>query len=340
MTQAHITNTNFEVEIEGMQKLSLIELLTKPKFAIQLQYLPLLFKEKDEPILVSHQTDEKVGEVFLIDNYAFSSNDAISSWGYSNLIKEYAIEKGVLYQELDINCVKKVNSKLFSFELGPKLEGAKLLDENEEVPVKGVLKSAFGFSARGHFHLDQGKDPSGFLRKEFAKGLKVIYEPWVERALDFSTQWYIDKNGTIDYLGATVLKNSSNGAYLGTIAGKEAALFGHYLPFLKEHKVYAIDCLKKINEEGFWGNVGIDSMVYTHCKKNMLHPIVEINARKTLGYALLQYWQKNWYNDLIYAYFTAAQNSKKALLPSSVIYGDKKITFDRQLTFELISPFL
>jgi hypothetical protein len=340
MTQAHITNTNFEAELEGVQKLSLIELLTKPKFAIQLQYLPLLFKEKDEPILVTHQTDEKIADVFLIDNYAFSSADTISSWGYSNFINEYALQKQAFYQKLDINCVKKVNSKLFSFELGPKLEGAKLLDENEKVPVKGVLKSAFGFSARGHFHLDQGKDPSDFLKKEFSKGLKVIYEPWVERILDFSTQWFIDKAGSIDYLGATVLKNSSNGAYLGSITGKEAILFGRYLPFLKEHKEYALDCLKKIKGEGFWGNVGIDSMIYNDCKKNILHPIVEINARKTLGYALLSYWQKNWCSSLMYAYFTTPQNVKKALLPSSVIYGDKKITFDRQLTFELISPFL
>lgn len=340
MITLHIANTNFETELEQPTSLSLIELLTKPKFAIQLQYLPLLYKEKDEGILATHKPKEILDNFYLITDYSFSKNDKIVSWGYSKSIAELSLKRGFNYNLYDEKTIKKVNSKIFSFEISPKLEGAKLIDNVNDIPDYGVLKNAYGFSARGHFHLDGKKDPKPFLLKEFSKGNKVIWEPWVDRVLDFSTQWFIADNGQISYLGATILKNHPGGSYLGTLCGDEKLLFGKYQSFLKDHIDVAKTVLEKVKAEGYLGNVGIDSMIYKDLFKDKLHPIVEINARKTLGYALLSYWLKNPTKEIFFSYFTASENAKRALLPSSVFLEDKKITFDRQLTFDLISPFL
>jgi hypothetical protein len=340
MVWLHIANTNFEAELEVAKPLPLLELLSKPKFAIQLQYLPLLYKEKEDGVLVTFQSDKVQEDIFHLGQHVFSKNDHLVSWGHSESIQNFCLQKGCKYINLHKDCVKKVNSKLFSFEVSPKLKGAKIIDDIKDLPQKGVLKNAFGFSARGHFLLDGTKDPTPFLAKEFAKGHSVIYEPWVERVLDFSTQWLINEEGNIIYLGATVLQNTYGGAYLGTICGEEKVLFGKFYPFLKEHQAVCLDILEKVKLEGYQGNVGIDSMIYKEGSNEKLQPIVEINARKTLGFSLLSFWKKNNFEGLMHAYFTTQENAKQPLLPSCIFLDDKKIVFPRQLTFDLISPFL
>jgi len=97
----------------------------------------------------------------------------------------------------------------------------------------------------------------------------------VNREMDFSTQWVIDKEPI--YLGATVMENTKYGMYSQTLIGKE-------IPFLKEHLEMVKQPLKLLCEAGYVGNLGIDAMVYD----NTLHPIVEINLRKTMGWLALK----------------------------------------------------
>jgi hypothetical protein len=108
----------------------------------------------------------------------------------------------------------------------------------------------------------------------------VIGEPWVERSLDFSSQWNISE--TIELLGLTVFETSSKGVYEATLAGDK--LFGEYEWAAEKHVETAFPILEKIQKMGFKGSLGIDAFVYS----GKLHPIVEINARKTMSWAALQ----------------------------------------------------
>jgi hypothetical protein len=342
MSTIHIANTNFEIELEGCSTNTLKDLLTKSKFAIQLQYLPFLYKDKFEEILVCGKAEGFLNDCIDIEDNKPLEGYEINSWGYSQLIEHFASKKSLKYEIPDFNIVKKVNSKIFSFENSDKLPGSFLVDNAALLPEQGVLKSAYGFSAKGHCILHKS-DPllsSAFLKQELSKGFKVIYEPWVERILDFSTQWSISASKEISYIGATIMKNSLFGAYLGSVLGEEKKLFGRYLSHLEHHKLACLDLLKKIRDLNYFGFVGIDSMIYKHDSKELLKPIVEVNARKTLGYCLLKFWEQNYPSEILFAQFTTPQEAKRPLLPSSTELHGKKIIFDRQLTFELISPFL
>ena len=56
---------------------------------------------------------------------------------------------------------------------------------------------------------------------------------------------------------------------------------------------------------GYFGNVGIDAMVYRSENGPQLHPIVEINARKTMGFAALELQKRHFPNKTITLSFHA-----------------------------------
>ncbi len=253
-------------------------------------------------------------------------------------------------------------------------------------------KTCYGVSGKGHLIIDDPLFPweriDSFLKKEWKKGLPVIAEPWVQRILDFSTQWLIDKHEHLSYIGSTLCANDEKGQYRYNQVGDEKQLFGSHLSFLKEHLKIAEPILLKIAQLGFFGNVGIDAMLYCgrHETWNLdrakapgfndrkrvhipdidpfaivesrelsrgskskfqadrsiytlpdnivaLHPIVEINARKTMGWAALAF-QRRYYPDHIVR-FSYSPNTN-GYLPQSVISKTGKIfPFNRNLTIDI-----
>jgi hypothetical protein len=246
-----------------------------------LQTLPFQYAALEDLVLVSDLIDAPLAA------------GKIEDWGASRAIAAWAKERGIPYPIPDWETVRTANSKIFSFSESPKLPFAALLESEKEAidwiektPGKKVLKTAFGTAGRGHFHIPGRGDLAAFLKREFAKGLKVIGEPWVERTLDFSTQW---KDSVL--LGATVFENTENGSYRATLVGSR---FGSYEWALEEHLAAALPILEKVRRLGFFGHLGIDAFLYRWEGKERLHPIVEINARKTMSWAALQIQEKKF----------------------------------------------
>ncbi|GEM_PF-584589 len=316
MTKLHIANTFFEWELEKDQKSHLSEGFRQHAIFRQLQFLPALYADRKEGFLISDLPEESYWntlnqqrifppQAFLLNNGSFSSNIEIESWGASRLIAEFAAKHHLIYHIPDWEIVRKVNSKQFSFTFGPKLPFATLLENETQAKrwlqsFEGtkVLKTCYGVSGKGHLiadHQTSRERITRFLKDEWNKNLPVVAEPWVKRILDFSTQWSIDRDQTITYVGAALCQNNERGEYRYNTVGEEQALFHTYFPFLQEHLKIVRPVLEHIAEFRFFGNVGIDAMLYTDEAKNpYLHPIVEINARKTMGWAALQI-QKQYY---------------------------------------------
>ena len=178
-----------------------------------------------------------------------------------------------------------------------------------------------------------GSFPS--LIKEWNKGLPVIGEPWVKRTLDFSTQWHIGKDRQVTYIGSTICDNDARGQYRFNLVGDETTLFTTHLPFLTTHKQTVENVLQKIAQLDFFGNVGVDAMLYTlNSDVIQLHPVVEINARKTMGWAALRFQRHYYPNDIVrFAYSTG----HAGFLPESVVSKQgKKVLFPRNLTIECV----
>ena len=300
MWRLHICNTFFEKELESRARRPLLHWMRAHPVVMQLQFLPLLYASPTDRIAVSDLPENPDPRLCLLDKPP--KGYVLEDWGPSLAIAEWAKMHGIPYQIPDWEFVKKINSKIFSFTESPKLPGAELLKTSrdiaawlEKTPGRKVLKTPFGTAGGGH-----RIDPNV---KQLYMG-PMIGEPWVERVIDFSTQW---KNGEL--LGVTVFENEPNGTYRGTFAGNVEPWA------LQEHLDVARPLIRKM---GYLGHVGIDAFIYLWEGKKRLHPVVEINARKTMSWVALQMPEKS-------LYYT---QSKKGLLPSAL----GKIQFLKNIT--------
>ncbi len=355
MPKLHIANTFFEWELENAPKVSLREAFLQNPIFLQLQFLPVVYAANEDGMLLSDLPDpeywaslskDKISppSYFLHESKEFSKNLEIESWGASQLIADWAESKGLNYSMPDWRTVKEVNSKHYSFEHSPQLPGAELLFNEAQAKQwlrsfagRKVLKTCYGVSGKGHFIIENADAQfariAPFLHGEWNKNLPVIAEPWVERILDFSTQWHIDKEGKISYLGATICKNDSRGQYQYNEVGDESNLFVQYNSFLLEHQQKARPLLFLMARKGFFGNIGIDAMLYKIGDDILLQPVVEINARKTMGWAALAFQKRYFLHKKIRMSYT---QRKEGFLPKFlVIKQGKKVTFQRDLVIEV-----
>jgi hypothetical protein len=328
----HIANTFFEWELEHSHPITLYQAFHRHPVFLQLQFLPLVYASPNDAFMTSEE----------LHSHSIDQECTIESWGASLLIKQWAQEQGLHYPMPDWSIVKEVNSKAFSFQQTPQLAGSALLETESQAntwlaqpPYPKVLKSCYGFSGRGHLLIDSPQyhwdHIASFLHREWNQNRPVIAEPWVERILDFSTQWEIDSKQDLAYVGATLCRNTEKGQYLATVAGDEKKLFGEHLPFLKQHVQVVKPLLEKIAAKGYFGFVGIDAMVYQMQDSLLLHPVVEINARKTMGYAALCFQRARSPSSLLL--FTY-QKAESGALPSALYPLNKKpIHFQRNITF-------
>ncbi len=343
-------NAFFEEELISTSSFTPLQHLEKHPVYFQLQYLACLVAEDFETPLLSHAPSlqylnhlKSLG--FNVPTYALlsdlpTSKASLSSWGPSKSLQTWALEKNISYQIPPLDLVKKIQSKEFCFKSFPQLEGSALISSLEELTSwwssfigPKVLKTLYGSSGRGH-HISYDDDlskASAFLKRNPT----VIGQPWVERVLDFSTQWVIQEDGSFSYVGATVCENSSRGIYLKSIVGPSDLLFKDNLHFLEEHLTFAKKAIKQLAALSFFGNVGFDAFVYLdpETKKTKLFPIVEINARKTMGWAALQIAKKLAKHDLLSISYQSNEENLLGLLPSH----KASALFPKQLVLNSIS---
>ena len=287
MKVLHLCNTFFEQELKTNLLKPLEQHFRSHKVISQLQFLPLLYANPNDSIGVSDLPDE-LSDPRLVKLDEVGPTDKIETWGPSLSVARWAEERNIPYP-LNWDLVREINSKAFSFTQSPKLLGAELLHSETELkswidrtPGPKVVKTCYGTAGRGHFHI--GSKP---LPNEFP----LIGEPWVERTFDFSTQW---NDGRL--LGATPFENDSRGTYKRTFAGP--GLFTTYQWALDQHLEIATPLVQQICKMGYRGNLGIDAFVYRSQNREHLHPVVEINARKTMSWVALQI-QQNQHPDQI-----------------------------------------
>ncbi len=358
MKQLLFINPFFEEELVSSAN-TIEEYLSRHLIYLQLHYLSCVLTEDSESALLLFPPEEGYFEriellgltppsvVFL--QSPLEKKQALSSWGPSLLLAEWALNKNCFYKIPNWDLIKQVNGKDFSFALSPKLPGAELLASESDIITwyhagRGpkVLKTLYGASGRGHCILYKENEEDlaiQFFRREKARSPYIIAEPWVERVLDFSSQWYIAEGGLISYLGATICENSPRGIYRKSLVGPIDLLFKENQGFLEEHLMYAKKALEKMGGLGFFGPVGFDAMVYKHpqTSKVTLQPIVEINARRTMGWVALRLYQKLHLEGLASFSYELKKTGRESFLPHYAIDGKKGlIPLPGQLVLDLL----
>lgn len=215
-------------------------------------------------------------------------------WGWSPSAVAAGTEVGaIVLQPVTFDTIARVNSKLWShsleMELGWATVGAatasslaelseKIKSACPEAQDKWVIKSPFGFAARDRV---LGRGPlldapqAKWSERRFAKGETLILQPWLEVIREYGIVMEISTGGACDIQGISDLQTNGAGTGKGYILGRRPTP-----QRLIELERIARVVGERLFQEGYYGPVGIDALEHS----GGLHPLLEINARYTMGF--------------------------------------------------------
>lgn len=241
-------------------------------------------------------------ETYLEFDKGVHQGMALETYAVTPEYSSFAQNHDLSYIHPEHDVVKKVNSKFYSVNVSRKLgvnDYALLIEDYEKlkhhiedmlgIHKRVMVKEEFGVSGKGNIFID-GSNKNRFLNNvwnqaEKGKRIRYIIEPGFEVEKDFSSQWFITKQGNIQFISMFEIKNYGS-AYGGSMNMTEKTLQ------LLEKTGY-LETIKKVGEElyrdGYFGDFCIDSMVL---KDDTLIPVVEINARKSMSLTKHQFDQK------------------------------------------------
>ena len=158
---------------------------------------------------------------------------------------------------------------------------------------KVVVKAPWSSSGRGlqilrpnEYNQTNRQVITGYLKQQ---GF-VIVEPWHNKLLDISFQFFSFGNGTIEYRGLTTFSTDHSGRYIGNYLQE---LPPDLTPELKEFLSENLEKVKlALNKTltssdystNYYGWFGVDAIIFRSPDgKLKFHPCLEINCRFTMG---------------------------------------------------------
>ena len=163
-----------------------------------------------------------------------------------------------------------------------------------------LIKAPYSSSGRGLLRIFDGKIIgserqilSGMLRKQ----REVSIESFLNKKTDFSMQFVVTDSRTVDFIGLSLFKTNEKGAYSGSFVGAqekiESVITSDINPvLLNDIKRLLSEFIKEKIAPFYVGNIGTDLMVYEENNRLLLHPCVEINLRKNMGFLAFKLYEK------------------------------------------------
>ena len=368
MTQnVHILNANYDYDLCNGEPLSLESGLRQHAGFLWMQFLPLVYGGPNDLVLVSDLPPESyleslkerlsVHQEFRLPRLGLLKDfnqsqvfNNLHAWAYSKSLKKWLDGKnlGDLADAKVVRSAAKVHDRDFVWNHCPRLPGAMRIENVDELltfrsacPGTAILKNSFGWSGIGKYCWDDGVEIDQalkFCNKEWKKKLPIFAEPFVNRELDFSSQWFIADATNIQFRGTVILENSYYGGFKKSIVGPEYEMFRGRRDALGSHLVEAMKVLKKVAERGYRGPIGLDAMCYKDSQGSIkLHPIVEINARETMGWVAVQMRERfAREGTLELSYGNSSDNLGESLLPDYMELKGNRVEGATQMFFRVL----
>ncbi len=168
------------------------------------------------------------------------------------------------------------------------------------VPI--VAKQLFGSAGNSQLRLWEPElldSQKTWLRRTLEAEGALVIEPWLDRQLDFSCQMEMGAHG-LRQVGLVKMVNDVRGQYQASVytprftggLTREMAVFVHGGVGYRLKELYGAlaECLEpKLAAAGFQGPLGVDALIYRDKTGALcLKPLVEINARFTMGRLMLE----------------------------------------------------
>jgi len=243
-----------------------------------------------------HEANKRQVRLISESNAGDQSNNIFTPWGWAETAKAVGEQIGAIVSSIPIEVVKKVNSKLFSYplerELGIALPGSATASNMNDLKSavahgstqrdsKWVIKSPMGFAARDRI-LGRGpvlEDPqSKWCEKQLSTGETLIFQRWLDVEREYGVQMMINDAGQVDILGISDLQTNGAGAATGYLLGRKPSA-----ERVAELHNFAEIVGQRLFKEGYTGPAGMDALEH----KSGLHPLLEINARYTMGFVAI-----------------------------------------------------
>ncbi|MCA1555953.1 MAG: hypothetical protein LC747_04605 [Acidobacteria bacterium] len=255
-----------------------------------------LLLDEPWPESLTKESERRGVELILRSSAKKQAGKIFTPWGWTPGVVALGESVGAHVSTLSLETIRRVNSKLWSHaleqELGLGMKGAfaaSLFAELQEAvahacPLDGdkwVIKSPFGFAARERV-LGRGPRLEGaqatWAERQFAKGDTLIFQPWLERVREYGVTLEIKPDGEINLLGISDLQTNGAGTGTGYLLGRKIDTQRR-----RELELMAEVVGARLFQEGYTGPAGVDALEHTRG----LHPLLEINARYTMGFVAL-----------------------------------------------------
>ncbi|HLL71589.1 MAG TPA: hypothetical protein VK363_09165 [Pyrinomonadaceae bacterium] len=255
-----------------------------------------LLLEDGWPDTLATEAARRGVELLLLADARKQGDRIFTPWGWTPSAVALGERVGARVPPVSIEVVRRVNSKLWSHaleqELGVAMAGACVAEDFEELreavaracPEDGdkwVVKSPYGFAARERV-LGRGARLEGaqatWARRQFAKGATLIFQPWLERVREYGVTMEIEMGGEIRIIGTSDLQTNGAGTGTGYLLGRR--IEPRRAAELERFARTVGACLFA---EGYTGPAGVDALEHA----GGLHPLLEVNARYTMGFVAL-----------------------------------------------------
>ncbi len=181
-----------------------------------------------------------------------------------------------------------------------------------------LVKSPYSSSGRGLLWLPPGKisgSSAQILQGMLRKQATVSIEKVLNKQLDFSMHFTAHPSGEISFCGYSIFSTNDKGAYTGSRIASQQYMINMLSSYIDPEllinvKNNLLTILKEKYTPVYQGSIGVDMLIYEDNGTHHLHPCLEINLRKSMGYLTLQLQQKYIHEDAL-GYFFVDYDSKK-----------------------------
>ena len=290
-----------------------------------LDYLPVLWAAEGDYVLVENVSSaqqhalrlQRYGkQVQFIDKNDVErlseQIDYVMPWGWDSSVKfhlgQLGVKESVLPEDKTLVDIRQLSNRQFSSavlrDVQKELSNPILLGkatyigsivELESVLQrigKAVIKAPWSSSGRGVRYVDSVLDAAlaNWSKNVIKTQGGIMIEPYYNKVKDFGVEFYSDTEG-VHYTGLSVFHTVS-GAYVGnSLAGeaeKRSILSAYVANDLLSEVITTLGQLLTSRLRGIYcGPLGVDMMVVATEECFMLHPVVEINLRRTMGHVAL-----------------------------------------------------
>ncbi|MDR1632844.1 MAG: hypothetical protein LBR97_08225 [Dysgonamonadaceae bacterium] len=178
------------------------------------------------------------------------------------------------------------------------------LDDVEKIvnpTLPYLIKSPYSSSGRGLLWLPSGKLAqsekqiiSGMLKKQS----QVSVEKALDKRLDFSMHFEISREKETHFIGYSIFRTNAKGAYESSLLANREILEKQITDLinkdlLRKTEKILTGILQEMYAPHYTGNLGVDMLAYACGKQFRLHPCVEINMRKSMGYLAIRLFENH-----------------------------------------------